>query len=497
MNSMNSTHVLSLDIGTSSVRGMVFDEKGMPIDGIGKQISYSMDKTADGGEFYDVDALCNLVFDILDAVAKQVEQQNTEIIAITGCTFCHNVLGVDAHGNPCTPILNWSDNRPASVMDDLQQKLDPASYTARTGCPFHASFLPAKLTWLAETMPREFKQAKYWMSFSEYLLFVLTGERKCSISMAAFSGLLNSPLCEWDEETLSVLPIHVEQLSLLDDKDGAYEALKPEYQQRWQSLQQAKWFPMLGDGACNNIGSGCSSPDRLSLMVGTSGAMRVVWKGEFQKPPEGLWCYRIDKSRPVQGGALSNGGNLFAWMQNTLNLPDVEELESVISHLPPDSHGLTVLPFLHGQRSPRWNANSRALIYGLRAATKPEHILQAGLEAVAMRFKLIHDLLQPVMADEYVLVASGGGLLKSPAWIQIMADVLGKNVCVSQAQEASCRGAALCALESLGVLNDIADADPCLGETVYPNLAHHAVYQKALERHVEIEMAVQHSAAFL
>jgi gluconokinase len=389
--------------------------------------------------------------------------------------------------------LNWSDNRPVSVIPELKQQLDPQSYTSRTGCPFHASFLPAKLTWLAKECSVEFSKAKYWMSFGEYLLFVLTGERKCSISMAAFSGLLNSPNCEWDDETLSVLPIQKEQLSVLCDKGDAYSSLKPEYANRWNSLQQSNWYPLLGDGACNNVGSGCWSPDRLSLMIGTSGAMRVIWKGDFREPPEGLWCYRIDKNRPVQGGALSNGGNLFAWMLDTMQLPGPDELESIISNQKPDGHGLTLLPFLHGQRSPRWNANSRGLIYGLRATTKPEDILQAGLEAVAMRFKLIHDLLQPVMADDYVLIASGGGLLKSPAWIQIMADILGKPVCISVAKEASCRGAALCALESVGVLDDLTNADPQLGDTIHPRDEFRDVYQKAFERHVELEMMIQNA----
>lgn len=489
----NSQNVLSLDIGTSSVRGLVYDSQGSALDGIGKQISYSMEKTADGGEFHDADKLCKMVFEILDTIMQQCGEQSIDISAVTGCTFCHNLLGVDAEGKPCTPILNWSDNRPATVLSELKKKLDPQSYTSRTGCPFHASFLPAKLTWLAKECRDDFAKAKYWMSFGEYLLFVLTGERKCSISMAAFSGLLNSPKCEWDEETLSVLPITESQLSELSDKGDAYTGIIPEYANRWERLQTAKLFPMLGDGACNNVGSGCWSPDRLSLMVGTSGAMRVIWKGDFHEPPEGLWCYRIDKNRPVQGGALSNAGNLFAWMTDTFQLPQPEELEAIISQKKPDGHGLTLLPFLHGQRSPRWNANSRAMIYGLRATSKPEDILQAGLESVAMRFKLIHDRLLPVMADDYVLVASGGGLLKSPAWIQIMADILGKPVCISVANEASCRGAALCAIESMGIIDDLTNADPCLGDTIHPRQEYKEVYQNAFERHVELEMLIQNN----
>ncbi len=497
MKNSNPTYILSLDIGTSSVRGIVFDDTGTAVDGLMKQLQYSMQKTDDGGEFTNADDLCDLVYQIIDAIAEQTKEKSMKISAVSCCTFWHNVVGVNAQGKACTPLLNWSDTRPESVLPQLKEILEPKAFTARTGCPMHASFLPAKLTWAAKAMSDEFVQADHWMSFGEYLFFQITGERKCSYSMASGSGLLYSKECVWDQETLTVLPIDERHLSPLCDKHDPYESMKPELAKRWEFLRNAKWFPALGDGACNNIGSGCAGPDKLTLMVGTSGAMRIVWKGEYRQPPEGLWCYRIDRNRPIQGGALSNGGNLFAWMKNTLNLPDEKELEHIITSAKPDSHGLTILPFLSGQRAPRWNPNSRAMIYGLRASTKPEQILHAGLESIAMRFRLIYDLLKPLVADDHILVASGGGLLKSPAWIQIMADVLGRPVRVSQVQESSCRGAALCALESLGVLDGIEHADPCLGETVNPREENIETYSKAVERHVNVELAVRESSVFL
>ena len=222
-------------------------------------------------------------------------------------------------------------------------------------------------------------------------------------------------------------------------------------------------------------------------MVGTSGAMRVAWKGEYQPPPAGLWCYRIDGMRPVQGGALSNGGNLVEWMRSTLLLPPAEELELELSQLPPDGHGLTLLPFLAGQRSPRWNPHRRGTIHGLRLATRPIQILQAGLEAVAFRFRLIHDLLAARFPAAHEIVATGGGLLRSPAWIQIMADVLGHPVVVSGVTEASCRGAALLALESLGILGSLQNAQKHFGLHYAPRPEAQKTYESALQRHLDLE----------
>ncbi len=482
-------YVLSIDIGTSSVRSKVFDNTGMAVDQSGKQILYSMTRTPDGGEFIEADDLCKIIYQTVDQTLKDAEARPIPISAVACCTFWHNVVGIGEDGNPCTPLLNWSDTRPETILTQLT--LDPFEFTARTGCPFHASYLPAKITWLHHAMPEQAAKVRFWMSIGEYFYYKVLGQRACSYSMASASGLLDSDKCAWDTKTLAAIPAELGQLSPLCDANNGLTGMQPAFSERWPSLKNVVWFPALGDGACSNIGCGCASQGRFALMAGTSGAMRTVWRGRYWKPPEGLWCYRIDSERPIQGGALSNGGNLFDWIHHTYILPPLEEMEAQLKQLKPDGHGLTFLPFLAGQRSPRWNPNSRGTVHGLRISTQPIHILQAGLEAIAYRFKLIHDLLSPHFQKDHIIVATGGGLLRSPAWIQIMSDVLGHPVYVSKVEEASCRGAALMALESLNVLKDICDAEPHFGEHFMPREEAHTIYQTALQRHIDFEFQMK------
>src|SRR5206468_2949085 len=110
-------------------------------------------------------------------------------------------------------------------------------------------------------------------------------------------------------------------------------------------------------------------------------------------------------------------------------------LESGLASLEPDAHGLTVLPFLAGERSPGWADAARAAIAGVTAETTPLQIARAMLEAVALRFGVVADLLRSAIEEDAVFVASGGAILGSPAWLQIMADVLGRSVIASTARE--------------------------------------------------------------
>jgi gluconokinase len=192
----------------------------------------------------------------------------------------------------------------------------------------------------------------------------------------------------------------------------------------------------------------------------------------------------VDAQRPLIGGALSNGGNLFAWLRETLRLPEGEALEAELAEMAPDAHGLTVLPFLAGERSPGWAGHARAAFVGMSWSTRPIEMLRAGLESVAYRFALIAERLP--LASQTEVVATGGALLSFPAWTQIVCDVLGRPLVASEEPEASGHGAALLALETLGLLTDMAQAPFSFGQLFQPDPERHAAYQAARRRQAEL-----------
>jgi gluconokinase len=177
-------------------------------------------------------------------------------------------------------------------------------------------------------------------------------------------------------------------------------------------------------------------------------------------------------------------------MRDTLRVPEGDELEQVLRETAPDAHGLTVLPFLAGERCPGWRGDARAAVVGLSWATRPEEILRAGLEAVAYRFALIHELLRAAAAPGHRIIASGGALLASPAWTQMVADALGEEVVASEETEASARGAALLALEGSGLLADLRETPLRLGRVFTPDPGRHAVYAAARERQARLYEAL-------
>jgi gluconokinase len=264
--------------------------------------------------------------------------------------------------------------------------------------------------------------------------------------------------------------------------DQPLSQLQPDFRESLSNLDGIPWYPALGDGACDNIGSGCVTPENFALMVGTTGAMRAVFERDQIEIPAGLWCYRVDRRRAVLGGAISSGGEVFAWMKQTLQLPDPAETEKRIAALSPGAHGLTVLPYFAGERSTGWRSDARAAIAGMGVATTPIDILRAALESVALQFRNIYDIMQSSIPSPKMIIASGGALLHSPAWTCMMADALSRPVVACLEPEATARGAALLALERMGVISDLAAVPPRTGQIYEPVTAHWEIYSEELRR---------------
>ncbi len=474
--------VLALDIGSSGLRAGLIDGRGDEIEGSQVSLSNDFPGLVDGSDT-GADALFDFVVRGIDIAVARAESFVSRIDYVASCCFWHSLVGVDGEGRAVTPLLGWADTRGSHAVEQLRAECDEARTHARTGARFHPSFWPAKLLRLKQERRDQFEQATRWLSFSDYLWRRLFELDSTTVSMASATGLLNQQSCEWDAELLTAIGISVDALPAIAGPGQTCHSLTADYADRWPLLEGAAWFPAVGDGAANNIGASCVAPDRAALMIGTSGAMRVLFSGGPPSLlPSELFCYRADRDRVVLGGALSDGGGLDRWMKNSLAFDcDSEELDTRLAAVAPDSHGLTVLPFWSGERATGWSSSATGSILGLTARTQPIEILRAALEAICYRFALIARALDRI-APQTTMVAAGNALLSSPLWVQMMADVLGRPVETALTREASLRGAALLALEALGKIDSLETLDAVSGETYEPDLARHALYARAIER---------------
>jgi len=436
------THaVLALDIGTSSLRTAVFDESATEFDGTESRRAYQLITDADGRAELDpalmLEAAIVCIRETLQAFDNIHPQR--PITAVGASSLWHSLLGLDENGEPLTNVITWADARGTDHVTRLRAELDPREVHQRTGCMLHASFWPGKLLQLRAEDPG-FSRVVRWVSPAEYLYQKIAGVGACAPGMASATGLYNPTTLTWDPAMLEVCRVNADQMQTLDagpqKPDVARLAVHG-----FERLAAARWYAAIGDGAASNLGSGGDRHGVAAINLGTSGAVRLLEVGTEVDVPYGLFGYRIDESRYLVGGAISNLASLLQWCWRELDIPEsIDELDNLLESRPAPDHGLVVLPFWLNERAPRWRDDLAGTIFGITQATTSLDIAQAILESAFHRLALIISALKDTRAIERIVVS--GGLATRPSAMQRLSNVLNESIDVCSVTDASIRGAA-------------------------------------------------------
>ena len=483
-----SPFVLAVDIGSSSVKVGLFDALAQSVPGVEETVSHRQTVASDGTSEEDADQIRNTVELAIDRVLANAGGLAAQIAGVGFDSMASTIVGVDAAGDPLTPVYTYADTRSAPDVERLRNELNVPLVYDRTGVMQHTSYVPGRIRWLRRKQPDIAARIAKYVDVSTYMFSRWFGRQdiRASYCVSSWSGMLNRRDLCWDAGLLGRLGITEENLPGLAAWSVPERGLTSEYAGRWPALRDLPFFLAVGDGAAVSIGSGCVDGSKVAITVGTTGAMRVISKGPAPDVPVGLWSYRLGADRSLLGGSFSEGGNVVQWALDNLRLPPVEKLNAELSKLGPAAHGINVLPFIAGERATGWSTSATGVLEGLRVSTRPIEILQAMLESVAYRFALVADLLLPGVKSGYRMIASGGAIQKSPWWLQTMADVLGVPVAVSAEPQDTSRGTAILALNALDVWDEL-DAHPArIAETFDPDSANSEVYADAQQRQAEL-----------
>jgi gluconokinase len=466
--------ILAFDVGSSSTRTSLFDERGHRYKETAASVSYNLRYTSDGGAEISPLLLRRAAERCL---AETLQKRSASalrkmpITAAAASSFWHALLGLDRHGRPITPVFTWADSRASSDAAWLREKFSERAVHARTGCMLRSTFWPSKILWIKRTRPKLFRQIETWASPVDWIFRELFGTSETSDSMASATGLYNFALRTWDERLCDVCEV-----------DGAK---LPSISAQSESRSGVRVFHPIGDGAAGNLGSGASQPGIIAINVGTSAAARMVQLNQQvrnQAPvPFGLFRYVVDARRSVVGGAVSNAGNLRVWCLRELRLRE-GDVNRALSRTKAVADALNVLPFWVNERAPTWPEQQLGVIEGVSQSTRATDILRTTTTAVFYRLSQIIELLEAGIGCSRQIIVSGG-IVHSLATIKLLADALGRNVIIAREREASLRGAALHSCTQLGIKLRVDST----GRLVRCNPALAAKHQKRRDRQAELE----------
>ncbi|HET7377824.1 MAG TPA: FGGY family carbohydrate kinase, partial [Anaerolineae bacterium] len=198
--------ILTLDIGSSSIRAMIFDARARSIANLEARELHTFHTKADGTAIDDAGQVLQRSVKVIDQLINMLGDRSADIRAVAIDTYAMNMLGLDRSGSPITPIFTYADTRPTEDAAQLREQFNEASVHDRTGCPIRSGYLPARFMWLKRTQPQVLSSVHRWISIGEYLLDQFLGRSSVSPSIASWSGLLNRRTLNWDKAWFKALP---------------------------------------------------------------------------------------------------------------------------------------------------------------------------------------------------------------------------------------------------------------------------------------------------
>jgi len=455
----NDIKILAIDIGTSSVRAIVFDSKGSIY--VRKQAYYKTIIPHPGMEEQDPLLIRKETYRI---IAEALQDESVDSNSVKGISFSSQMYGifpVDYDGNPLYNNIIWSDSRALKYANDVKKTDTGRLFYNKTGCRPNSMFPIYKIKWLKENYPNLEPKTYKYISIKEFILYPLLENWVVDFSMASATGLLDINKKDWSEEALNYAGISVNQLSRLTEGTTSHALVSRSLLELWGLQKDTLIFCGGGDGPLANIGSGASSPGSVNIDLGTSGAARAVVDRPTIDSKESLWCFCLTENLWVSGGILTNVGNAYNWLNtniaNLLNAKDeitaMQQIDSLASKVEVGSNGLFFLPYLRKARSPHWNDNLVGTLYGLEAEHTVGHIAKALYEAILYDIAIIIEIIGKKVPIEKDVVLTGG-LSKNKGLAQMLAHVLQKNVLIPANSEGSISGAAIFGFYGLGILKD-------------------------------------------
>nr|WP_162880657.1 gluconokinase [Paraliobacillus sediminis] len=477
--------VMGLDMGTTSVKAIIFDLDGNLVEEAEKMITSYYPKP-DWVEQDPIEIERQSLAAIKEVVTKADVNKN-ELLGVGISCAMHSLICVDEGNQPLSQMIIWADGRSNEQAEALNKTFGKEIYM-KTGTPIHPMSPMLKLLWMKETNYEPYRNAAYFMSMKDFLLQKWFGKRVIDYSMASATGLMHVNKLEWDEEVLELVGVKVDQLSRIVPPTEVLTGIDEATAAEMNISSNIPFVIGAADGQLANLGNGAISPGEVAVSVGTSGAIRQFTKGAPINEKQETFTYAFTADTSIIGGATNNGGIALQWLKDLLEFDGSHDaFLAGVENVEVGAKGILFLPYINGERAPLWNQKAKGNFFGLSIGHKKEHLARAVLEGITLNLYQIGKSLEEV-AGKPESISVNGGLSKSPVWVQMMADVFGKEIHLSDTHHNAAWGAAWTALVGIGEVDSfeaIKDNIPT-GKLIQPNQSNHEAYKAIYEKYEKI-----------
>jgi xylulokinase len=374
-------------------------------------------------------------------VASRIDRSRVRGIGVSGQQ--HGFVPLDGNGGVIRPAKLWCDTSTSAECAVLTRRLGgPAAVIRKTGLPFLPGYTAPKVLWLKRREPANFKKLRHILLPHDYLNFHLTGNYFMEFGDASGTAFLDVRKRIWSQAAMNAVDARVAScLPALSPSHASCGTLRPEIAGRYGFPRGTIVSAGGGDNMMGAIGTGNVVPGAVTASFGTSGTIYAYARKPVVDPSGEIaaFCSSTGGWLPLLctmnvTGVTEQVRSLFGW--------DLADLEKAASGAPAGADGLTLLPYLDGERTPNLPRGT-GVYFGLDRRTLAKgHLARAAIEGatLGMNYGLRRLAALGVKAREIRL--TGGGA-RSPLWRQVAADIFGVPVVAMAQDESAALGGAL------------------------------------------------------
>src|SRR5215218_10043315 len=473
--------LLGLDLGTSSLKALLLDEGGAPL-GEGSAFYAVRAPRAGWAESSPEDWWAA----VLEATTAAVGRRGAEVTALGLSGQMHGIVLADELGLPLRSAVLWADARSDAELA-AYRRLDE-DLGRRLANPPAVGMAGPSLLWLRDQEPDAYTSARWALQPKDWLRMHLTGEALTEPSDASATLLYDLIDDDWSYAVAGELGIRADLLAPLVPSASVAGTLE---EGAAGALGLREGLPVAAgaaDTAAALLGTGLLRPGPVQLTVGTGG--QVVMPKERPEPDPHGRTHLYRAAAPdlwYSMAAVQNAGLALEWVRTVLGVTWSEVYEEAFE-VPPGSGGVTFLPYLSGERTPRFDPDARGAWTGLGLDHTRGHLLRAALEGVAFALREAVEALEDLGTIIPELRLAGGGAGGKP-WRQLLADVLGRPLWLLPEEitsVASARGAVFLAGLASGVYHTAEDTLPLTPEPETLIRPGEPSYEPVYERYKEL-----------
>ena len=476
--------ILGIDLGTSSVKAMLFDaEQGVIAV---RAEEYGVDIAHPGWAQQSPALWWESLVRVLRWLESHYREAYRSVCAVGYSGQMHGMVLTDAKGQPVRPAVIWLDQRAGRQLEEIGAALSEEDMGNVFCNRVSSGFAFPSLLWVREQEPEIFARAAHFLSPKDYIRYKMTGEIGAEVVDASSTTLFATGERDWAWEVID--RFHLPPQLFPKVHESADIAGTVTVQCEAQTGLPAG-IPVIygsGDQPAQSIGNGVIGPGRIISNIGTGGQISAFSSRPAydKKLRTNTFCHAIRNAWTIFGATLCSGMSL-SWAKNKVfRVGSYEEINAAVAAVSPGADGLIYLPYLSGERTPHMNPDARGVFFGMTLGQEQGHFLRAVMEGVTYSLRDCLGILQELGVDAPEIIASGGATA-SPQWMQMQADILGKPVRVSRVKEQACLGSCLLAAVGTGVLPSLEEACgrfAVMDERVYlPDAANADVYREGYD----------------